>query len=275
MLKELIMKSTKTTRPPAAIVKSGKLPYVHDPRTFHLKDYLSQEPTTKIPKEHNWGKKIPSNKWSSFGNLKINNCTCAAAGHLIMSWTANINRLHKPTTKVIVKAYSDITGFNPNTDGIGEPVEAIKALKYWRKHGIDSRKIIAFAKLTFKDPEQLKQAIYFYGGCYVGLNLPKSAEKQYNESKKWTVPRSKTNGAGEPGSWIGHALTITGYSKNELTAITWGKEIVMSLDFWETYVDESYAIFSADFVRDNKTPSKISVDVLKKNIETLHNKKAG
>ena len=265
----------KTAKPPASEVKSGKLPYVHDERTFHLKDYLSQEPITNIPKEYNWGSKIRTGNWSSFGNLKINNCTCAAAGHLIMTWTANIGRVRKPTTKSIVAAYTDITGFNPKTDGVGEPVEAIKALKYWRKHGINERTIISFAKLSFRNREQLKQAIYLYGGCYVGLNLPKSAEKQYNESKKWTVPRSGTSGVGEPGTWIGHALLITGYSKNELNAVTWGKEIVMSIDFWETYVDESYAIFSEDFIKDNHTPTKINVNILRKDIETLQKKKAG
>lgn len=259
---------------PATKVKAGKLPYVHDERTFHLADYLSQEPSLKIPKEINWAKKIPSGKWSSFGNLKINNCTCAAAGHLMIAWTANIGRLSKPTTKSIIEAYTDITGFNPATDGIGKPVEAIKALKYWRKQGIGERKIIAFAKLKFKNREELKEAIYLYGGCYVGLNLPKSAEKQYNELKKWTVPRSGTKGVGEPGSWLGHALLITGYNKNELNAITWGKEIIMSIDFWEAYVDESYAIFSEDFIRDNQTPTKISADVLKHNIEAMQNKKA-
>ncbi len=192
-----------------------------------------------------------------------------------MCWTANIGSLHKPTTKAIITAYTGITGYNPETDGIGKPVEAIKALKYWRKHGIDDHEIISFAKLDFRNPGQLKEAIYLYGGCYVGINLPKSAESQYNESKKWTVPQSGTKGIGEPGSWLGHALLITGYSKSELTAITWGKEIVMSLDFWKAYVDESYAIFSADFIRDNQTPTKISEDVLRKDIETLKNKKAG
>ncbi|MDQ6610583.1 MAG: hypothetical protein M3Y85_12265 [Bacteroidota bacterium] len=267
--------TSKVQKPLLPKIKSGKLPYVHDPRTLHLSDYLSWEPSVKIPQEYNWGRKIHPDKWSSFGNLKINDCTCAAAGHLIMTWTGNIGRFHRPTTRSIVKAYTDITGFNPKTDGIGKPVEAIKALKYWRKHGIDNHKIIAFAKLSFKNREQLKQAIYLYGGCYVGLNLPKSAEKQYNESKKWTVPRNGANGVGEPGSWIGHALSITGYSKNELTAISWGKEIIMSLDFWEKYVDESYAVFSSDFVRDDHTPTKIKIDVLRKDVAILQNKKAG
>src|SRR5215218_3005395 len=131
---------TKTAKTPASKVKSGRLPYVHDTRTFHLSDYLSHEPSLEIPKEWHWGEKIQPGKWSALGNLKINNCTCAAAGHLIITWTANIGRFHKPTIKSIVEAYADITGYNSETDGIGKPVEAIKALKYWRKHGIDGRK---------------------------------------------------------------------------------------------------------------------------------------
>jgi hypothetical protein len=266
--------TSKLAKPRFQKVKSGRLPYVHDSRTFDLSDYLGQENLTRIPAEYDWGTKIKPGKWGTLGNLKVNNCTCAAAGHLIMTWTSNIARLHKPTTRAIVDAYSDVTGYDPKTDGIGEPVEAIKVLKYWRKTGIDDRKITAFAKLAFKDRQQLKQAIYLYGGSYVGINLPKSAEKQYYESRKWTVPRGGTQGDGEPGSWLGHALIITGYKNDELTAVTWGKEVIMTLDFWETYVDESYAIFSEDFIKNDQTPTKISVDVLRKDIETLK-KKAG
>jgi hypothetical protein len=250
-------------------VKSGRLPYVHDSRTFDLSNYLPQENLTKIPAQYNWGQKIQPGKWGTLGNLKMNNCTCAAAGHLIMTWTSNIGKLHKPTTKAIIKAYTAVTGYNSETDGIGNPIEAIKALKYWRKTGIDERKIIAFAKLDFKNRQQLKQAIYLYGGCYVGINLPKSAEKQYNESQKWTVPREGAKGVGEPGSWLGHALIITGYKDDELHAITWGKEMIMTLEFWETYVDEAYAIFSEDFIKNHETPTKVSIDILRKDIEVL------
>ena len=254
-------------------VKSGKLPYVHDPRTFKLSYYLIHESLEHIPKEYNWGWKIKSDKWGVLGNLKTNNCTCAAAGHLIMSWTSNVGKLHKPTTKAIVGAYSRLTNYNPKTDGIGKPIEAIKALKYWRKKGISKRKIVAFAKLKFKDRKQLIEATYLYGGCYVGINLPKSAEKQYFESKKWTLPRTGTKGAGKPGTWLSHALIITGYKDNELRVITWGKEMIMTLDFWEAYVDEAYAVFSEDFIKDDKTPSKINVDLLKKSLRSLRKNK--
>ena len=259
----------KSTKSRITKVKSGRLPYVHDSRTFDLSTYLSAEDLANVPAEYNWGKRIKAGQWGALGNLKINNCTCAAAGHLIMTWTSNIGKLHKPTTKAIVQAYTAVTGYDPKTDGIGNPVEAIKVLKYWRKHGIDGRKIIAFAKLDFKNRKELIQAIYLYGGCYVGINLPKSAEKQYFESKKWTVPSGGAKGEGEPGSWLGHAILITGYKNGDLRVITWGKEMIMTMDFWEEYVDESYAIFSEDFIRNDETPTKIPIDFLRKDIRAL------
>lgn len=259
----------KSDKPDPSLLKTGRLPYVHDSRTLDLADYLPGENISEIPAEYNWGKKIKPDKWGALGNLKINDCTCAAAGHLIISWTSNVGKLHRPTTKAIVKAYTAITDYDPEVDGIGKPVEAIKALKYWRKHGIAGRKIIAFAKLDFKNRQQLIQAIYLYGGCYVGINLPRSAEQQYFKSEKWTVPREGTTGDGAPGSWLGHALIITGYQKDELRLISWGKEMIMTLDFWETYVDESYAVFSEDFIKDDKTPTHINIDFLRKKLKDL------
>lgn len=259
----------KSDIPDLSLLKSGRLPYVHDSRTLDLADYLRNENISNIPVNYNWGNKIKPDNWGALGNLKINDCTCAAAGHLIISWTSNVGKLHRPTTKAIVNAYSAITDYDPKVDGIGKPVEAIKALKYWRKHGIAGRKIIAFAKLDFKNRQQLIQAIYLYGGCYIGINLPKSAEKQYFQSEKWTVSKQGTTGDGAPGSWLGHALLITGYQNHELRVITWGKEMIMTMDFWEAYVDESYAVFSEDFIKDDKTPTHIDMDFLRKKLKDL------
>jgi len=255
-------------------LKSGRLPYKPDPRTFEVSAYLNKDNLPEIPAEYNWGKKIKPDNWGDMGNLKINDCTCATAGHFIMVWTSSTTKLHKPKYKDILHAYIDITGYNPKTDGEGPSVEAIKTLKYWRKNGIDGYKIIAFAKLEENNREQLKQTIYLYGGCYIGLNLPKSAEKQYNESKKWAVPRGGAKGDGEPGSLFGHAVLITGYKDDELQIVTWGKEMIMTMEFWETYGEESYAVFSEEFIKNEKTPTGIDVDVLRNDLETLQKKKA-
>ena len=48
----------KLAAPGLPKVKAGRLPYVHDSRTFDLSDYLKNENITNIPKEYNWGSKI-------------------------------------------------------------------------------------------------------------------------------------------------------------------------------------------------------------------------
>ena len=53
--------------------------------------------------------KVPS--WGMMENDQLGDCTCAAAGHLIMEWTVNAGKkMCPPTDKQIVDAYSAITG---------------------------------------------------------------------------------------------------------------------------------------------------------------------
>ncbi len=48
-------------------------------------------------------------------NDQIGDCTCAAAEHLIMEWTANAGKkMVTPSDKQIVAAYSAITGLQPD-----------------------------------------------------------------------------------------------------------------------------------------------------------------
>ena len=254
-----------------SILKAQKLVCLHDSRTLNLSNYLSHENLEIVPSEYNWGKHIEPDSWDDMGNLKRNLCTCAAAGHFIMTWTSNTGKLHKPGKRAILYAYKEVTGYNPKTDGIGEAVESIKVLKHWRKKGISKRKIVAFAQLEDKNWQQLIQTIYLFGGCYVGLNLPATAEAQFNNSEKWTVPP----GDPVPEGVFGHAILVTGYKDDELRVITWGKEMIMTKEFWQTYAVEGYAIFSKDFITNKKTPAKIDVKVLLNDIEKIKKKKAG
>ena len=265
----------KATKIDFSKIKFGRLPPIEDSRTFELSGYLQKENLPLIPRRYNWGRKIRDNKWGDLGNLKINLCTCAVAGHFVMAWSSNIGRLKRPNNEAILNAYSAVAGYNPDKPESDEGVEAIKVLKYWRKNEIAGNKIIAFAKLEDKNREQLIQTIYLFGGCYVGVNLPKSAERQFNTTKKWTIPRGGKKRDAKAGSWFGHAVLIVGYKDEELRIVTWGEEIIMTMDFWETYSVESYAVFSEAFIKDDKTPTGVDVNILRNDIETLQKKKAG
>jgi hypothetical protein len=268
------MKNNKTDRINFSKIKFGRKPRVEDERTFNFSDYLNEENSPAIPKIYNWGKKIKKDKWGVLGNLKAECCTCTAAGHMVMVWTSNTNGLKRPKEHEIIDAYCELTNYNRETDENDEGVEALKTLKYWRKNGIAGHKIIAFAKLQDKNKEQLLQAIYLFGGCYVGLNLPKSAQRQYNTTKKWAIPRVGKKKDAAKGSWFGHMVLVTGYRNNELRIISWGHEMIMTIDFWEAYAEESYAIYSETFIRHEKTPTGVDVDVLLKGLELFKKEKA-
>ena len=254
-------------------MKFGRLPKVDDSRTFELAGYLNAEGLPEIPEKYNWGKKIRRNNWGDMGNLKVNLCTCAAAGHFIMTWKSSTGRLMRPKDEIILKAYCALTDYDPQSGEPGQGVEAIRCLKYWRKHGVGDHKIVAFAKLEDKNREQLIKTIYLFGGCYVGLNLPKSAERQYNTTKKWTIPRGGKKRDAEKGSWFGHAVLVTGYKNEELRIISWGQEMIMTMDFWEAYAEESYAVFSESFIRHDKTPTGVDIGVLLNDLDILQQKK--
>lgn len=259
-----------------AKMKFGRLPHREDSRTMMLSKYLKMEKLPPIPKRYNWGKKIKPDNWGEMFNLQLNICTCAAAGHLIMAWTSNTGKLQRPKDFDILKAYCSVSNYNPAEPEKDEGVETLKVLKYWRKNEIAGHKIIAFAKLEDKNREQLVQTIYLFGGCYVGLNLPKSAARQYNTTKKWTIPRGGNKKDAKKGSLFGHAVLVIGYNKEELRIISWGQEMTMTMDFWEAYSEESYALFSEAFIENEKTPSGIDVAELKHDInQILNNKKSG
>lgn len=254
-------------------IKFGRLPRLVDARTFKLSSYLKGTEALPIPSRYNWGRKIRKDKWGVLGNLTANLCTCSAAGHMKMVWTVNTSGLKRPDEAAIMDAYCALTDYVPETDANDTGVEALKALKYWRKHGIAGEKIMAFAELEDGNVEQLLKTIYLFGGCYVGLNLPKSAERQYNTTKKWTLPRGGKKKDAEKGSWMGHMVLVTGYHKDELRVITWGREIIMTIDFWKAYAEESYAVFSETFIKHDKTPTGIAVEVLLHDLAKLEKQK--
>jgi hypothetical protein len=181
-------------------------------------------------------------------NDQIGDCTCAAAGHLIMEWTANASKMVTPTDQDIVTAYSAITGYNPVTGANDNGAQELDVLNYWRQQGIAGHKIEAYMALEPANHTHVMDAVWIFGGCYIGLALPKSAQAQTSNKQIWSVPPSGTGGDGKPGSWGGHAVPVVAYDARSLTVVTWGALQTMTWGFWAAYCDEAYAILSPDYL---------------------------
>src|ERR1019366_4365184 len=106
------MKSDPTGIDPRKL-KLGKSVARHDPRTLLLASYVTRT-LPAPPASFDVTSKVKA--WGMMDNDQIGDCTCAAAGHLLMEWTADHGKkMFTPTDKQIVAAYSAITGYNPVT----------------------------------------------------------------------------------------------------------------------------------------------------------------
>lgn len=268
---------------------SGRLKFSTAKPRIKFRDVISEaDKKKKIPRSYNWGERIkPDHNWGDYGNLKLDNCTVASAAHLIMVWRSyQAKNIYRPSVQKIIEDYGQmITGKPKGSPFIekalekgGEPVEAVKMLNYWRKKGIDNHKIIAFAKLTYNNKasrrEELKRAIYLYGGCFIGIDIPRSVESQWQKGEKWTVLKRAAHGDRRRKLWFSHALVAIGYNENDVLVVTFGKEETMSWEFYEKYVDEAYAVFDEKFLKARLTPSRMKVadlrQVVKQRILQIH-----
>ena len=224
-------------------MKLGKQAPSNDPRNLQFAKYLRTDQLPTPPATVDYGAAV-DRPWGMMDNDTIGDCTCAAAGHLIMEWNANEQRTVTPTDKEIVHAYSKITGYVPGDPSTDHGAVETDVLNYWRKHGIGAHKIMAYVSVDPQNLEHVRAALDLFGGCYIGLQLPISAQQQ----DEWTVPAGGPTGDGKPGSWGGHAVPVVGYDSQGLTCITWGDRKVMTWQFWTTYCDEAYAVLSRDFL---------------------------
>jgi len=244
-------------------MKLGKQVPRHDPRTLQLANYLLPKALPPAPAEYMWGAAITD--WTMMDNDQIGDCTCAAAGHLIMEWTVDNNNLYTPPSADIISAYSQITGYDPQTGANDNGAAETDVLNFWRTTGISGRQIYAYAALEPGNHFNIQQAVYMFGGCYIGLALPQSAQTQ----TVWSVPPGGAIGSGAPGSWGGHAVPIIGYDQNSLTVVTWGDTKQMTWEFLDAYCDESYAIISLDFISNNQSPNGFDLATLQADLQDV------
>lgn len=232
----------------------GKLPALNDPRQLQLANYKTAA-LPLPPSSKGWGQKISS--WPMFKNDVLGDCTCAAVGHMEQVWTSRNAGLWNPVDKDVLDLY-----WATGTQDTGRYINQV--LNYWRENGFGSRKskIDAYVGVNPKVTVDVKQAIWLFGGIYVGVNLPVSAQTQ----KVWSVATGQN---GEPGSWGGHAINITAYTSTYLTCITWGQRQTMTWGFFRKYCDEAYAILSPNWFTNQKAPSGFDYAALQADLALL------
>ena len=238
-----------------AAQKLGKLAPRVDVRTLTLSRYVVRAELPTPPGSLDLTAHV--SEWPMYANDRIGDCTIAAAGHMIEAWTAaSHGAAVEVTESAVLTAFDRVKLVDPATGEEGA-VE-LDVLRDWRKHGVGHHRIGAFARVSIHDHELLQTAAWLFGGLYIGLQLPLSA--QWQETWDWN---GSLSGDDRPGSWGGHAVDVVRYGGDALTIVTWGSLKQLTWPFWDRYVDEAYCILSRDFLDGDQAPNGFDLEALR------------
>jgi hypothetical protein len=214
------------------------------------------------PPAADWTRGIES--WGMMMNDTLGCCTIAGVGHAIQVFTANSAAEVTVPDSTIETCYEQWDGYvpgNPKTDNGGVELDV---LNDWKKNGFAGNALTAFADPKVSNLAEVRQAIALFGGVYIGLSLPLTAQTQ----DVWDVV-PKGGAKAQPGSWGGHCVFVPKYDQNGFTCITWGQLKVMTVAFWNKYCDEAHSLLAPDWLSAKGSPSGFNLAQLEADLGAI------
>jgi hypothetical protein len=239
-------------------MKLGRKAVKTDSRTLRLARYLTAG-LPPAPIAHNWTKGKTS--WGMMLNDTLGDCTCAGCGHAVQVWTVNTRSEVTLPDKDILEAYEEWCGYvngNPATDQGGVELDV---LTDWRQSSLHGYKLLGFADPTVTNLEEIRQAIYLFGGVYIGMNVPNFIMD--------SIPAVWDVTADDGGIDGGHCVFVCGYDAGTFTFISWGSVYKMTIAFWNEYVDEAHALLSPNWIGAKGTPDGFNLSQLETDLAAI------
>lgn len=210
---------------------------------LYVDDFFKRGAT--IPQSINFCSEVTS--WPMSLNDQLGDCTIAAANHTQMAWNQYAHDSSIAwSDAVCLSAYEAIGGYVPGDPSTDKGCVMQDVLSYWQKEGINGDKILAYGALrSWLRPTRL-QALYQFGSIYTGVNLPDSAQTQFDANQPWTpVAGSPIDG--------GHCIDQQAelQAMNEIRYVSWGQAVPANRAWAIDYTEEAWVIISSDFVEVN------------------------
>lgn len=208
---------------------------------------------------------------SDLGNTIHSDCVYAMYGHMWQLWTANNGAELAPDTASTLANYSRRTGFTagpPPMNDNGE--DPLAANQYAMTTGLAVKGNAALrilggsALIEPGDCTSVMRAIDLFGCADALLNLPDSAESDFEAGREW----SDLSGVGGEG----HDTLIVAYDSDcqRFKLITWGHFQFMSFSYWRKYSMGGFAHLSRDWIGPcGLSPSGLSMTTLDGMVRTL------
>lgn len=227
-------------------MRLGRKAIKTDSRTLQLRAYLTPA-MPPPPPSADWTKGVTG--WGMMLNDQLGDCTIAGCGHAVQVWTVNTGGIVTVADSVIEGMYEKWDGYVPGDASTDTGGVELDVLNDWRQQGLDGHALLAFADPNFANLVEIRQSIALFGGVYIGLALPLTAQNQ----DVWdVVPDAGANA--KKNSWGGHCVYVPKYDQNGFTCITWGQLKTMTTAFWSEYCDEAHTLLGQDWLSAKGSP---------------------
>lgn len=247
----------QTSHPRRRLGRLAPHPETTHPR-LKLADYLHAGYALTVPSVVDYFSHVTT--WPMYGNDSLGDCTAAAAGHQREAWT----NYGQGTTALTVDAsilafYEAVSGYVPGHPDTDRGAVMQDCLDYWRKVGLAGDKILAFFQINPSDLAEVKAALYLFGGCYVGVNIPSSALDQFDAGKPWDYDPTLDNSIEG-----GHCIHLAGMDATGLMTVTsWGRTQTVTPAWWGHFTEECWSAASMDWINKSYiSPEGLNTDAL-------------
>lgn len=204
-----------------------------------LANHLSLAKIPPTPAVVDYASKVRS--WPMYLNNKLGDCTAAAMAHALQAWTAYARGLVTLPDSAVLRLY-EAMGYVPGDPATDRGAVEQDVLAYVHKNGIGGHKILAYAQVDHRNPDEMKTALNLFGTLYLGANIPQSALDQTDAGQPWAV----VTGSPVQG---GHCFVAQRWDTAgaPMQVVTWGALQRVSLEWWMDYGLEAWVMISEDW----------------------------
>ncbi len=242
-------------------MKLGRKAIKTDSRTLMLANYLTPS-LPPPPPAADWTKGITG--WGMMLNDQLGDCTIAGVAHAVQVWSANTGSTITLADSVVQSYYETWDGYVPGNTSTDNGGVELDVLNDWQKQGFSGHALMAFADPKPANLVEIRQSISLFGGVYIGLGLPVTAQNQ----DVWDVV-PKGGAKAKKGSWGGHCVFVPKYDEKGFTCITWGELKTMTLAFWNKYCDEAHTLLGQDWLNAKGSPQGFNQTQLQADLSAI------
>ncbi len=240
-------------------MKLGRKAIKTDTRTLALGKYLKPSLPAPPPSK-DWTRGITD--WGMMLNDKLGDCTIAGIAHAIQVWSANTDGEITVADSIVESYYEKWDGYNPSDPSTDRGGIELDVLNNWHNEPFDGHPLLAFADPKFSNLNQIRQSITLFGGVYIGISLPVTAQTQ----DVWDVGKGAD---ARKGSWGGHCVFVPKYDEHSFTCITWGELKTMTVAFWKKYCDEAHTLLGQNWLTVKGSPDGFDENQLKTDLSCI------